>query len=162
MMAHTLQTYLQNPEDFHALVKAAMTGDTTVLPEVRALLDAVPAWSEEIGDLLHQTEQTLLDRSVGQNLFQREAIQRALDAHERRLTEEPSYVETLLIQQIRLDLLMLHAAQQRAQERRDLHSDTLLNSAHRRFLASLKCLEQLRKFAPSIRIQVAQHQINMS
>ena len=161
-MEHTLQSYIQNPEAFHTIVKAAVAGDRTVLPEVRAILDVVPQWSEELGDLLQQTENSLLDMSVGKNLFQREAIKRDLDEHEKRLTEEPSYVEVLLIQQIRLDLLMLHCAQKQAQERRDLHSDKVLNSAHRRFLASLKSLEQLRKFAPSSRIQVAQNQINMS
>src|SRR2546426_767144 len=151
-MEHTLQTYLENPEAFHTIVKAAMVGDTTVLQEVRAILNAVPEWSEEIGDLLQQTENTLLDIAVGPNLLKREAVKRNLDEHTRRLTEEPSYIEELLIRQIRLDLLMLHAAQQRAHERRDVHSDKLLNGAHRRFLASVKCLEQLRKFAPSIRI----------
>ena len=161
-MEHTLQTYLQNPETFHALVQAAVAGDSTVLPQVRALLDTVPEWGDELGNLLQQTENNLLDMSYGKNLLKQEAIKRDLDEHARRLTEEPSYVEELLIKQIRLDLLMLHTAQQRAQERRDLHSDKLLNSAHRRFLASLKSLEQLRKLAPSIRIQVAQNQVNMS
>jgi thymidylate synthase ThyX len=79
------------------------------------------------------------------------------DEHARRLPEAPSDVEVLLIRQLRLDLLMLHAAHQRAQERRDLQSDTLLNSAHRRFRTSRKTLEQPRKFVPSIRIQVAQN-----
>ena len=161
-MEHTLQTYLQNPETFHTLVKAAVSGNRTVLPEVRALLDTVPEWSDELGDLLQQTENSLLDMSVGKNLFQREAVKRDLDEHARRLTEEPSYVEELLIKQIRLDLLMLHTAQQRAQERRDLHSDKLLSSAHRRFLASVKSLEQMRKLAPSIRVQIAKNQINVS
>src|SRR5439155_5077307 len=161
-MEHTLQTYFQNPETFHTLVQAAVAGDSAVLPQVRALLDAVPEWSEELGDLLQQTETTLLDMSIGKNLLKREAVKRDLDEHARRLTEEPSYVEALLIRQIRLDLLMLHTAQQRAQERRDLHSDKLLNSAHRRFLSSLKSLEQMRKLAPSIRVQIAKNQINVS
>jgi len=161
-MDYTLQTYIQNPETFHTLVKAAVSGDRTVLPEVRALLDTVPEWGDELGNLLQQTENTLLDMSIGKNLLRREAITRDLDEHARRLTEEPSYVEALLIRQIRLDLLMLHTAQQRAQERRDIHSDKLLNSAHRRFLASLKSLEQMRKLAPAIRIQIAENQINMS
>ena len=100
--------------------------------------------------------------AVGPNLLKREAIQRGLDDQEKRLREEPGHVEELLVRQIRLDLLMLHAAQQRAQECRDVHSDKLLNGAHRRFLASVKCLEQLRKFAPSIRIQIAENQINLS
>src|SRR5947209_7313006 len=84
------------------------------------------------------------------------------DAHTRRLPEALSYVEVLLIRQLRRDLLMLHAAHQRAQERRDLHSATLLTSAHRRFLTSLKTLEQPRKFVPAIRIQVAHNQGNLS
>ena len=50
------------------------------------------------------------------------------DEHTRRLPAAPSDVEVLLIRQLRLDLLMLHAAHQRAQERRDLHNDTLLNT----------------------------------
>jgi len=161
-MDPTLQTYLEHPDEFHTLVKAAISGDSTVLPQVRALLETVPAWSEELGDLLQQTENTLLNMSVGQNLFQREAVKRDLDEHARRLTEQPGYVEELLIRQIRLDLLMLSAAQQRAQERRDVHSDKLLNGAHRRFLASLKSLEQMRKCSPSIRIQIAENQVNMS
>ena len=41
-MENTLQTYLQNPESLHTLVQAAVAGDRTGLPEVRALLDAVP------------------------------------------------------------------------------------------------------------------------
>lgn len=161
-MDYTLQTYLEHPDEFHTLVKAAVSGDRTVLPQVRALLNTVPAWSTEMGDLLQQTENSLLNMSVGQNLFQREAVKRDLDEHARRLTEEPSYVETLLIRQIRLDLLMLHTAQQRAQERRDLHSDKLLSSAHRRFLMSVKCLEQLRKLSPALHINIDENQINVS
>ena len=161
-MEHPVESYLKNPDEFHQLIQAAMTGDKTRLPEVRALLDALPQWSNEIGDLMQQTEDHVLDMSVGKNLLRREAITRDLDEHARRLTEQPGYVEGLLIRQIRLDLLMLHTAQQRAQERRDLHSDKLVSSAHRRFLASLKSLEQLRKCAPAIRIQIAENQINMS
>lgn len=157
-----LNHYLQHPDDFHRLVQAAIRGDTSTLPEVRALLDTLPELVPVIGNLLRQTEERVLDLTVGDNLLKREAIQRDLDVHEQRLREEPSYVEELLIQQLRLDMLMLYTTQQRALERRDSHSDTLLNSTHRRFLATLKSLEHLRKFAPSIRIQVAQNQINMS
>jgi hypothetical protein len=161
-LTDTIQHYLAHPDEFHSLVQAAVGGDTSILPEVRALLEAVPEWADHLGNLLQQSEHTVLAMTVGQNLLKREAIQRDLDVHEQRLREEPSYVEELLIKQLRLDMLMLYTTQQRALERRDIHSDKLLNSAHRRFLATLKSLEQLRKFAPSIRIQVAQNQINMS
>jgi len=80
----------------------------------------------------------------------------------RRLPEAPSYAEVLLIRQLRLDLLRLHGAHPRAQERSDLHNATRLNRAHRRFLPSLKTLEQPRTFVPSMRIPIAQHQGNLS
>ena len=157
-----IQHYLANPEEFHHLVQAAVGGDPTVLPQVRALLHAAPQWSDELGDFMRQAENTLLDMSVGKNLLQREAIKRDLDTHEQRLAEEPSYVETLLIKQIRLDLLSLQMIQQRAEQRRDIHTDKLLTSAHKRFLAAIKTLDQLRKLSPSIRVQIAQNQVNLS
>ena len=161
-MDDTLNTYLQNPDAFHSLVQAAVTGDTSTLPEIRSLLATLPELVPALGDLLQQTEERVLDLTVGGNLLKRGAMTRDLDNHARRLAEEPSYVETLLIRQIRLDLVVLQATQQRAQERRDAHSDKLLNSAHRRFLGSIKCLEQLRKLSPAIRVQIAQNQINLS
>src|SRR5262249_52056176 len=157
-----IQHYLSNPEQFHALIQAAVSGDRTVLSQVRALLHAAPQWSDELGDLMGQAENTLLDMSVGKNLLQREAIKRDLDTHEQRLAAEPTYVETLLIRQLRLDLLSLEMIQQRAEQRRDIHTDKLLNSAHKRFLAAIKTLDQLRKLSPSIRIQLAQNQVNLS
>jgi hypothetical protein len=150
-----IQHYLANPEEFHALIRAAVSGDRTVLGEVRALLDAVPQWSEELGNLLQQSENSLLDMNVGTSVLKREAVKRDLDVHEQRLREEPSYVEELLIKQLRLDMFMLHTAQQRAVERRDVHSDKLLSSAHKRFLAAVKTLELfLNKKEPS---STAQH-----
>src|SRR6266851_8644391 len=108
-----IQHYLANPEEFHSLVQAAVAGDTSILPEVRALLEAVPEWSDHLGNLLQQTEHSLLDMTIGASLLKREAAKRDLDVHEQRLREEPSYVEELLIKQLRLDMLMLHTAQQR-------------------------------------------------
>ena len=157
-----IQHYLSNPEQFHALIQAAVSGDRTVLSQVRALLHAAPQWSDELGDLMGQAENTLLDMSVGKNLLQREAIKRDLDTHEQRLAEEPSYVETLLIKQIRLDLLSLQMIQQRAEQRRDTHTDKLLNSAHKRFLSSVKTLHQLRVLLPKVNLNFATNQINLS
>src|SRR5262249_51361980 len=84
------------------------------------------------------------------------------DAHTRRLPEAPSYVEVLRIRQLRLDLLRLHAAHQRAQERRDLHSDTPLTDAHGRFVTSPQTLEHPSTFVPPMRIQVAKNEVNLS
>jgi len=157
-----LNHYLQRPEEFNALVKAAVAGDTSTLPEIRALLDTVDELVPALGDILQQSEQKILDMTLGPNILHREAIKRDLDTHEQRLAAEPTYVETLLIRQIRLDLLSLQMIQQRAEQRRDTHTDKLLNSAHKRFLAAIKTLDQLRKLSPSIRIQLAQNQVNLS
>jgi hypothetical protein len=157
-----LNRYLQHPEEIHSLIRAAVAGDTSTLPEVRALLEAVPEWSDHLGNLLQQTENSLLDMTVGDNLLKREAIKHTLDVHEQRLTDDPSYIETLLIQQIRLDLLSLQMIHQRAEQRRDTHTDKLLNSAHKRFLAAIKTLDQLRKLVPKVNLNIATNQINMS
>ena len=92
-MDHTLERYLQHPDEFHQFIQAVTSGDKTRLSEVRALLDAVEEWAMQLGDLLQQTENQVLDMSVGPNLSKREAIQRSLGDQEKRLREEPGYVE---------------------------------------------------------------------
>ena len=159
-MTTQIQHYFEHPEDFQTVVQLAMSGDKSVLPEVKAILDAVPEWSAELGNLVSQTETKLLDVGVETDLFKREATRRDLDLRRQRLSE-PSYVEELLQEQITLDLYMLQRARERALERNDQHSDKLLTGAHKRFLASVKCLEQIRKLAPPVRINIAENQVNM-
>lgn len=156
----TIQQYIQNPEAFQQVVQSATEGDKSVLPEVKAILDAVPEWSEELGNLVSQTENKLLDIGAGNNLFKREATRRDLDLRRQRLSE-PSYVEELLQEQIALDFCMLQRARERAVERGDQPSDKMLTGAHKRFLASVKCLEQIRRLAPPVKIQIAQNQLNV-
>ncbi len=160
-MEGTLQRYLQEPDEFRQVVHAAMTGDKSVMPAVREILNAAPEWAQELGNLSQQTENKLINTLVGTNLFQREATKRELESHKQKLAE-PSYVETLLLEQITLDWLMLQCARKRAQERLDAHSDKLLTGAHRRLLASTKCLEQIRRLAPPVRINIAENQVNMN
>jgi hypothetical protein len=159
-MTTQIQHYFEHPEEFQTVLKAAMEGDKSVLPEVQAILDAVPEWAAELGNLVSQTENKLLDIGVGNDLFKREATKRDLDMRRQRLAE-PTYVEELLEEQIVLDLYMLQRARERALERQDPHSDKLLTGAHKRFLASVICLEQIRKLAPPVRINIAENQVNM-
>jgi hypothetical protein len=159
-MTTQIQHYFEHPEDFQTVLKAAMEGDKSVLPQVKAILDAVPEWADELGNLVSQTENKLLDIGTGNDLFKREATKRDLDSRRQRLAE-PTYVEELLTEQIILDLLMLQRARERAAERNDQHSDKLLSGAHKRFLSSVKCLEQIRKLAPPVRINIAENQVNV-
>ena len=41
-MTTQIQHYFEHPEDFQTVVQLAMSGDKSVLPEVQAILDAVP------------------------------------------------------------------------------------------------------------------------
>jgi hypothetical protein len=159
-MTTQIQHYFDHPEEIETVLKAAMEGDKSVMPEVKAILEAVPQWAEELGNLVSQTENKLLDMGTGNNLLKREATKRDLDLRRQRLAEPP-YVEALLQEQIVLDLYMLQRARERALERNDPHTDKLLTGAHKRFLASVKCLEQIRKLAPSVRINIAENQINV-
>ncbi len=157
----TIQRYLQEPETFQLFVKSAMAGDPEVLPQVREILNAAPDFAKELGDLTKQTEDQLLDAHCGNNLLKKEATRRELTERKQRLADS-FYVEELLKEQITLDWQMLVYARKRAQERGDQHSDKLLSSAHRRFLASMKCLEQIRRLAPPVRINIAENQVNMN
>jgi len=160
-MTTQIQHSLDRPEEIETVLKSAMEGDKSVMPQIKAILDAVPQWAEELGNLVSQTEKKLLDMGTGNNLLKREATKRDLDLRRQRLVE-PSYVEELLQEQIILDLYMLQRARERALERNDPPSDKLLTGAHKRFLASVKCLEQIRKLAPPVRINIAENQINVS
>ena len=55
-MENTLQRYLQNPNEFHRLVQAAVAGDGTVLPEVRALLEGGSSLSDAVMPLTSPQE----------------------------------------------------------------------------------------------------------
>jgi tRNA-dihydrouridine synthase len=59
-MTTDIQTYLHNPEVFQQVVQAAMTGDTTVMPTVKAILDAAPEWAQALGNLTQHAENKCL------------------------------------------------------------------------------------------------------
>ena len=63
-MTTAIQQYLQRPEMFQQVVQSAMAGDRSVLPEVRAILNEAPAWRDEIGSLVKQTENALMAKLI--------------------------------------------------------------------------------------------------
>ena len=84
-MTDPIQHYLSNPDEFSALIKSAIGGDTSTATKVRDLLNSLPELVPVLGNLLRQTEERVLDLTVGDNLLKREAIKHDLDTHEQRL-----------------------------------------------------------------------------
>ena len=163
-MIDKLQTYLDNPDAFRSLLSQASTGDRSTVPALRELM-TVPGLSTEIGDVFSHIEQKLLDRISRSNLLQREAYTASLGTIEQGLSQDPRQVEYALIRQIRTDMLMLSLAQERLIDYPTETNNTLVNSAHRRLLSSLKTLHTLQKVLPLVNVNtlnIATNQINVS
>jgi hypothetical protein len=161
-MTTAMQHYLQHPEAFQRVIQAAMAGDKSVLPEVRAILAEVPAWRKEIGSLVQHTENVLMDAIVGQDLFKREALSQTLWSLKERLAgPEATPLEELLVERIVMCWLQVHHAEIVAAERLSSQSDKIekrLNGAHRRFLTAVISLAKIRKLAPPVQINIATNQ----
>jgi hypothetical protein len=164
-MSTTLQNYLDDPDAFHSLLSQASKGDRAAVPALRELMSTVPGLSTKVGDVFSHFEQRLLDRMSGSNLLQREAYTSSLETLEHGLSQDTRQVEFALIKQIRTDMLILSHAQERLIDYPTETNNTLVNSAHRRLLSSLKTLHTLQKVLPPVNVNtlnIATNQINVS
>ena len=163
-MTDELQNYLDHPENFRQLVADARSGDSSTVPMIRELMKT-PGLSTEVGDVFSHTEKKLLTRLSHGNLLQREAYLSSLDDLEQGLSQNPRQVEFALIRQIRTDMLILSHAQERLIDYPTETNNTLVNSAHRRLVSSLKTLHKLQKVLSPVNVNtlnIAQNQINVS
>ena len=159
-MTDDIQKYLDDSGAFHELLTRASFGDRSTIPALRELL-TVPGLST-LGDIFSRTEQALLSQLVGNDLWKRESVTHYLDALEQSLSEGVQSIYVILIRQVRNDMLMLSLAQQRAIERRDVISDRLLSTAHKRLMTSLRTLHTLQRVLPKVQVNIGTNQINLS
>jgi hypothetical protein len=138
--------------DVEPMLDRAQKGDTSVLPELRAWLDSHPDIWKQAGDLALHAQECLLNLVAGQDLFARESILRKLSEIKLELAPS-SCLEKLLADRIALCWLAVHYAEYDAvQARQNGNNPTLaeharkrLDSAHRRYLDSIKQLAVVRK-----------------
>ncbi len=134
------------------MLNRAQAGDISVLPELRAWLDGHPEVWQRAGDLALHAQEKLLTLVAGQDLFAWESIRRKLE--QIRIDLAPSSpLEKLLADRIALCWLAVHfadldAIQARQRENNPSladHARKRLDSAHRRYLYSVKQLAVVRK-----------------
>jgi hypothetical protein len=146
-------------EEIRVLLVRAQQGDTSVLPQLRELLDGRPELWQRLGDLRGHVEEALLDLAAGKSLLAREAIRRRMDELRAELSvPTPTPVEKLLIDRVVVgwaqvylaDLDELQKAKAGTQQAAQAHRRQ--TAAQTRYLAALKHLALIRKLlrpAPS-------------
>jgi len=141
----------------------AEEGDRTVLPELRKLLEAAPKMVQDVGDMAGVALESLLKRATGDNLLAREAQVRYMTNLSRDLVgESPSFLEKLLAERIVLCWFHVHYQEARYAQAHDatlMHEDfyqRYIDRAHRRLIAAIKALAQIRKLGlPALQVNIA-------
>jgi hypothetical protein len=115
-------------------------------------------------------ERSIVKRMSGNDVFSQEAIPRNLKAMREEVAgQNPSPLERLLAERITvcwLELQYFEAiyAQNLGKltiTQSDYHQRRI-DTAHRRYLSSIKALAQIRKLGPAVQINIAEKQINQT
>jgi hypothetical protein len=143
------------PESLRLILERARNGDAASLKELKQAYDDHPELVGMFGNLVEQTQQALLTLIAGNDLITREAITRKVAALRNDLAAEGvSSLESLLVDRIVLDWLAVHHADNdvagKEHANPSAHPATRAavqrqNAAHRRYLASIRCLAMTRK-----------------
>ena len=150
--------------DLTQLVQRGMTGDRTVLPAIRQLLDTRPALWREVDSLTARVEQAWLALLAGSDLVAQEILVRQLQTLKHELEgPQPTPLERLLVERIAVcwlqvqhaDLIATRQGQQSVtwvQQRQD--------RLQGRLLAAVKALAQVRKLlrpGTAVQVHIAQY-----
>ena len=139
-------------ERLQRLVTRAEQGDESVLPELRAALDANPWVWQRYGDLGRQSEAAWLQLVAGKNLLLLESASRKAEQLRAELAgPAPSPLERLLVERIVATWLQVHYSDASYAQLKGTnpaqHTAALQrqNSAQQRYLQAVKALATVRK-----------------
>jgi hypothetical protein len=139
-------------EELARLLARAEQGDRSVLPQLRAALDADASLWRQYGDLAAHAEASLILLAAGPNLLLSESLQRKLQTMKKELGgERPSPLDRLLVERAAATWLQvsyydaLLAQAKGANEGRLKLLQGQQDAAHRRHLTALKTLATVRK-----------------
>jgi hypothetical protein len=146
-------------EQLQRLVQRAEQGDETVLPELRAALDANPWLWERYGDLAQQSQAAWLQLIAGSNLLLQESTRRKAEQLRAELAGPgPSPLERLLVERVVACWLQTNYADASYAQLKGngpaQHTAALRrqNAAQQRYLQAMRALATIRKLlrpAPS-------------
>jgi len=157
-------------DGMRALLRQAGKGDTATLPTIRKLLENPENIDLLGGNLARCAEVSFAKAIAGEDLAVQTAIEAKLKAMRKELLgESPSPVEVLLVSRAVACWLQVQDADIRyAQAQGDLtikqadYHQPRMDAANRRYLAALRTLAQVRKFAvPALQVNIAKKQVNV-
>lgn len=145
----------QELTEIQKLVERAQAADQAAVAELRDLLDRRPEIWRRLGDLAQHAEMTMLALVAGTNVLAQESITLKLaDLKSDLAGFSPSPLEILLVDRIAISWMQVHHADMDAASilSKDkgttplsLYAQRRLDSAHRRYLQSIKTLATVRK-----------------
>lgn len=150
----------------------AERGETSVLPALRELFDEEPHYWEQVGNVALQAQRCVLKLAAGKNQLAQEAMERKADELRQALAgPAPTALECLLVDRIVICWLQANDADRtdatRTQNGVDLALGDYLqrrqDRAHRRYLAAIKTLAQVRRLlGPAVQVNIAKQQVNVA
>ncbi len=153
-----------------AILERAESGDNEVLPQLKAMFDDPElGLSAVFGDLAKSCEKALVAAASGRNLLFKEGLERRVRALSDELAgPRPTAIERLLAERAAFCWLALHKCEAEESRSRGVtlaqaeYQRRMIDSAHRRYLSSLKTLATVRKLAlPSIQVNIGKNQVNV-
>jgi hypothetical protein len=137
-------------EELRQVVEKAQKGDTSVLPQLRRLLDDNPALWRQAGDLGRHALEALVGQAAGESLVLRESLSRKVAELKADLAPA-GRLERLLVERIVACWIACNHADTAFGQAQDLTPPREAqlrrrqDSANRRFLESLKLLATVRR-----------------
>jgi hypothetical protein len=158
-------------KDLTSLVRRAQEGDATALAKVRERFNAAPEVWQQVGNLATHAQQAWIDLQSGKNPVIKEGVERTLASLRTDLLgDAPTPLERLLVERIMACWLQIQYADRRAaafeqQGGSFRHGDywqKQQESAHRRYLAAIRTLAQVRRLlTPAVQVNIAEKQVNL-
>jgi hypothetical protein len=146
------QLTAEEQERLYALLEKAQKGDSSVVEELKVVLDRHPSIWQRCGDLAGQALAAWMNLAAGENLLAKESLQRKVEAMRSELGgPAPSPLEKLLVERIVISWLQVGQADLAVAQARinnlDVHRLLLQRQgcAQRRLLQAIKELATLRK-----------------
>jgi hypothetical protein len=155
-------------DELRAIVEDAHDGDQKALSRVREILEELPRLANIFADLTKEAERAVIKRVSGADPLIEEALPVKLKAMRGELCgSNSSPLERLLAERIVACWLQLQYAEIVYAQNLDKLSipqseyhQRRLDKLHKRYLAAIKSLAQIRKMGPAVQVNIAEKQIN--
>jgi hypothetical protein len=156
-----------DPKELQKVLDRAQRGDEKTLPVLRELLKE-PYYLDACGDLARHAENALICKYAGQNVAVREGLRTKMEALRAELAgPSPTPLERMLAERVVACWLHLYHLEAVYANNNGValaaHFQKCIDRAHKRHLAAIKTLAQVRKLAvPVLQVNIAKKQVNVA